>query len=123
MSNTATLYVCTTCRAGQTIPEGGQRPGEHLLATLQEMGAPDGVVIAGVSCLSACKSGAAIALTQPGKWSYVYGQLDAGQHAQDILDGAAAYAKSADGVVPWRERNPTIKKHSLSRIPPLGVIQ
>ncbi|MGB0958914.1 MAG: DUF1636 family protein [Halocynthiibacter sp.] len=121
MTTNATLYVCTTCRAGLEIPEDGLRPGEVLFNTLTEMGAPEGVKIEGVKCLSACKSGSAVALAQNGKWTYVYGHMDAIEHAQDILDGAAQYAKSEDGIIPWRERSDTFKKQTLSRIPALGT--
>ena len=37
----------------------------------------------------------------------------------EILRGAALYAASADGVVPWRDRPEILRKRSLARIPPL----
>jgi predicted metal-binding protein len=36
------------------------------------------------------------------------------------LQGAAAYAATADGIVPWRERIAIFRKRSLARIPPIG---
>ena len=114
---TATLYVCTTCRAGQEIPEDALRPGTHLLNALEAEGAPEGVQIVPVACLSACSNGAAVALTEPGKWTYVYGRMSV-DDAAAILDGAARYAASADGLVPWRERPEQFRKQSLARIPP-----
>ena len=74
---TTTLYVCTTCRAGQDVPEDAVRPGTHLLNALEAAGAPDGVQIVPVKCLSACSNGAAVALSEPGKWTYVYGRMTA----------------------------------------------
>ena len=115
---TVTLHVCLTCRRGST-PEGGERPGAILHAALQAAGAPEGVVIKGVECLSACDSGCNIALSAPGRWSYVYGHMDPGAHVADIIAGAAAYAKAPDGIVPWRERPVIFRKQSLARIPPL----
>ena len=41
----------------------------------------------------------------------------------DILAGAAAYAATADGLVPWRERPVVFRKQSLARIPPLTLPQ
>ncbi len=120
MTTTATLYVCTTCRAGLETPEGGIRPGEELFEKLNALGAPEGVKIEGVKCLSACNNGSAVALAQDGKWTYVYGHMNAIDHAQDILDGAAQYAQSKDGIIPWRERSDTFKRQTLSRIPALG---
>ena len=54
---TATLYVCTTCKAGQPVPEGDLPPGAQLHAALTEGAAPEGVRIVGVECLSACNTG------------------------------------------------------------------
>ncbi|MCZ4257982.1 DUF1636 domain-containing protein [Sulfitobacter sp. G21635-S1] len=117
---TATLYVCTTCRAGEVLEEDAPRPGALLHSALTEAGAPDAVEIVGVACLSACSQGAAVALSEPGKWTYVYGRLTPAD-APDILSGAAAYAASADGLVPWRERPVIFRKQSLARVPPFTL--
>lgn len=117
---TATLYVCTTCRAGEELSEDDVRPGTHLLNALQAEGAPEGVSIVPVKCLSACSNGSAVALSEPGKWTYVYGRMTI-DDASDILDGAAAYAATPDGLVPWRERPVQFRKQSLARIPPFQM--
>ena len=70
-----TLHVCITCRAGQTIPEGGSTPGARLRDAIIEAGVPDGVNLVPVECLSACSQGCSVALSAPGRWSYVYGRL------------------------------------------------
>lgn len=116
---TVTLHVCMTCRAGLPVPEDGPVPGARLLAALERLGAPDGVRINPVECLSACSSGSAVALTGPGRWSYVYGQMTE-TDAPDILAGAAAYAATPDGIVPWRERIAIFRKRSIARIPSIG---
>lgn len=111
------LHVCVTCRAGQAVEEGEKRPGALLYEALLAESQPDGVTITEVSCLSACKSGCAVALSAPGKWSYVYGQMTT-EDAADILAGSAAYAATSDGIVPWRERPEQFRKRSVARIPP-----
>jgi predicted metal-binding protein len=113
---TATLYVCTTCKVGEVHEDDSQRPGARLHRALEAEGAPEGVQIVGVECLSACKTGAAVALSQPGKWTYVYGHMTA-DDAADIIAGAAAYAATPDGLVPWRERPVIFRKQSVARIP------
>jgi len=113
---TATLYVCTTCKVGEVHEDDQNRPGARLHRALVAHGAPDGVRIVGVECLSACKTGAAVALSQSGKWTYVYGQMSEAS-VPDILTGAAAYAASADGIVPWRERPVIFRKQSVARVP------
>ncbi|TGN55935.1 DUF1636 domain-containing protein [Paracoccus liaowanqingii] len=114
----AVLHVCTTCRGTDAAaPDAeGPRPGATLLAALADA-APDGVEIRAVECLSACSQGCSVALSAPGKWSYVYGRLMPGD-ADQILSGARAYAATADGIVPWRERPAIFRKQSLARIPP-----
>ena len=115
---TVTLHVCTTCRAGEVLEEEAPRPGALLHQSLTQAGAPEGVRIVAVECLSACSQGASVALSAPGKWTYVYGRLSAGD-TTDILAGAAAYAATEDGLVPWRERPVIFRKQSLARIPPM----
>ncbi len=114
----ATLYVCMTCKAGQPVPEGDLPPGAALHAALSARDAPEGVAIVPVECLSACSQGCSVALSKPGAWGYVYGRLTA-ENAADILDGAARYAASDGGIVPWRERPEIFRKQSIARIPPL----
>lgn len=114
----AVLHVCMTCRAGQPVPEGEPCPGAQLHAALLSEGVPEGVTIRAVECLSACDHGCSIALSKPGAWSYVYGRMSAAD-APEILRGAALYAKTEDGIVPWRERPVIFRKQSLARIPSL----
>ncbi|WP_264212828.1 DUF1636 domain-containing protein [Leisingera thetidis] len=113
-----TLTVCLTCRRDGADPEAA-RPGAVLHAALEEAGMPAGVALRGVECLSSCKRGCAVALVGGAeRWTYVYGDLDPDQHVPEILEGAAAYAATADGLVPWRERPQTFRKQSVARIPP-----
>lgn len=110
----AILHVCTTCRA-ETVDE--PRPGALLHDALASGPLPQGVELRPVECLSACSQGCSVALSAPGKWTYVYGRLSPA-NAPDILTGAAAYAATDDGLVPWRERPVIFRKQSLARIPP-----
>ena len=113
-----TLHVCITCRAGQTIPEGEPTPGARLRDAIIEAGVPEGVNLVPVECLSACSQGCSVALSAPGRWSYVYGRLSQA-NAHDVVVGAAAYAAASDGIVPWRSRPEIFRKQSLARIPPV----
>lgn len=116
---TVTLHVCITCRCdGEALPGDGIRPGARLHQRLIDAGAPEGVAIRPVECLSACTNGCSVALSRPGSWSYVYGHMDPDAHVTEILAGAAAYAATSDGLVPWRERPLIFRKQSLARIPP-----
>ena len=113
----AILHVCTTCRGPDPAADpDAPRPGAALHAALLA-DPPAGVEIRAVECLSACGQGCSVALNGPGRWSYVYGRLTP-EDAADIRDGAAAYAATPDGVVPWRQRPVIFRKQSLARIPP-----
>lgn len=116
----ALLYVCTTCKGQIPADPEAERPGAALARALTDAPCPEGVRIVPVECLSACSQGCSVALSAPGKWSYVYGRLIP-EDAQQILAGAAAYAATTDGLVPWRERPEIFRKQSLARIPPAGV--
>jgi len=115
-----TLHVCITCRAGQTLQDGEATPGARLYAAILDHGAPEGVNLVPVECLSACSQGCSVALSAPGRWSYVYGRLSEA-HASDVVAGAAAYAAAPDGLVPWRSRPEIFRKQSLARIPPIAT--
>ncbi len=123
-SMSVSLHVCITCRAGETGAgetgaDAAPRPGARLHAALVAAANHSDVAVKSVECLSACSQGCAVALSAPGRWSYVYGRL-CEQDAPDILAGAAAYARAPDGIVPWRERPVIFRKQSLARIPPIG---
>ncbi len=38
----------------------------------------------------------------------------------DLLTGAARYAATSDGLVPWRERPTIFRKGVIARIPPFA---
>jgi predicted metal-binding protein len=116
-----TLHVCITCRAGQSLADGETTPGARLHAAILQAGAPASVDVVPVECLSACSQGCSVALSAPGRWSYVYGRLSE-QNAKDIIAGAAAYAAAPDGIVPWRARPEIFRKQSLARLPPIVAL-
>lgn len=114
----ATLVVCTTCRRAGEVPSGDARPGTAFHAALAAQPLPPGVALRAVECLSVCSNGCAVALTAPGKWSYVYGGLDPVAHLAEVLRGAGLYAAAPDGIVVWRDRPEVFRKQSVARIPP-----
>lgn len=112
------LLICTTCRMGQPIEDDTQRPGALLHDALSEMDWPEGVTLKPVECLSNCSQGCSVVLRGGGgRWTYVYGQLDADM-AEVVHEGATKYHATADGLVPWRERPEHFRKNCIARIPP-----
>ena len=113
--NGTVLYVCTTCRREGDDPEG-PRAGARLHAELA--GRAEGLRVEPVECLSVCKRPCTVAVASPGRWTYVYGDLDPADAAGIILDGLRAYDATPDGIVPWRERPKAFRSGVVARIPP-----
>ncbi|MCB1340965.1 MAG: DUF1636 domain-containing protein [Pseudooceanicola sp.] len=113
------LLVCTTCKMGLPVIEGEPRPGARLMAALQAMDWPEGLVVKPVECFSNCDQGCSVTLRGgAGRWTYVYGRLDPSK-ADIVFEGATRYHATADGLVPWRERPEHFRKNCIARIPPL----
>ncbi|MYI67355.1 MAG: DUF1636 domain-containing protein, partial [Boseongicola sp. SB0673_bin_14] len=84
---------------------------------------PEGVSLRGVECFSNCDHGCSIALRGGSRrWTYVYGNLDPSS-ADMILDGAARYRATSDGLVPWRERPEHFRKNCIARMPPIVPVE
>jgi predicted metal-binding protein len=116
------LYVCVTCRKADA-PEGDMRPGARLHRALSDairVNAPSlpDIRVEPVECLSGCKRACTVALSGPGRWTYVYGDLDPDISVETILDGLRRYGATSNGLVPWRERPEAFRKGVLARIPP-----
>ena len=113
------LIVCATCRHGGSDDADATRPGARLYDALAGRDLPPGVRLKSAQCLSNCSRGCSIALRGAGRWTYVYGDIDAARDLDAIVDGVDRYRRSADGIVPWRERPEHFRKHCIARIPPL----
>jgi predicted metal-binding protein len=118
------IHVCVTCReAGAADDPSVERPGARLCRTLSEAAARRGaeVAIRPVECLSVCKRPCTIGFSAQGKWTYVYGDFAPDEAAAaTILDAAALYAATLDGLIPWRQRPQALKKGVVARIPPMA---
>lgn len=114
----STLFVCVTCRR-EGDPPAELRPGARLHAALKAR-APDLEVVA-VECLSNCTRACSAAVSAPGKWTYVIGDLDPEQSVDDMLAFARAHNETADGLPAWRERPVHVRQHTIARVPPLRL--
>jgi predicted metal-binding protein len=113
----ATIHVCVTCRAGE---DAALRPGVKLAEMLDARLAGDEAIrLERVECLSVCKRPCTLALSAPGKWTYVVADLDNEANVEDVIDAARRYAATTDGIVPWRERPVPFRRNVVSRTPPL----
>lgn len=120
MSEQTEVLVCVKCRRGTEVTEDGERPGARLYDELQTRSLPEGVVLKPVECLQNCDHGCSVALRGGArKWTYVYGNLHEASHLDTLVEGAALYHETADGLIPWRSRPEHFKRNCIARIPPL----
>ena len=99
------------------MPRAGRRLHDALSDAQRRQDELPNFRIVEAECLSNCNRGCSVALTGPGRWSYVYGDLDEAL-VDDLLTGASRYAATKDGLVPWRERPVIFRKGVIARIPP-----
>lgn len=122
MTEKTQLIVCVKCRRGTEVTDDGERPGAVLHAALAERTLPDGVELKAAECLQNCDSGCSVALRGgPAKWTYVYGNLHEASHLDTLVEGAALYHDTDDGLIPWRTRPEHFKRNCIARIPPLEI--
>lgn len=119
LSKPTELLVCVKCRRGQDIPADDRRPGQALFDALDALTLPEGLRLTPVECLQNCDYGCTVALRGTARWTYVFANVDEVADAAMILDGAARYHATADGLIPWRERPDHFKRNCVARIPPL----
>ena len=116
------LSICLTCRDGREEACGDVRGGARLAEAVLAKAAGDGrpaLGLRGVRCMSQCKRACTIALSGPGRFTDLFGDLDPTRHVADVLS-LAAYAEAEDGFLPRPERPEVMHVGVLSRIPPLG---
>lgn len=123
----ASLVVCSTCRFSEAEREDGQgvRGGARLAEAARELAASDprlaALAVEDMPCLFNCAQHCSVHLRAPGKIGYVMGRFEpTPEAARAILDYAAAYLESEEGVVPYRQWPEGVKGHFIVRTPPAG---
>ena len=119
------MFVCITCRAevGGNAPDDQPRAGARLFAAIEAVPSElrPALTVVPVECLSNCNRACTVAVTAPGKWTYVLGALDPEVHAHDVLTFARLHQQHEAGLPPWRERPEYIRKNTVARVPALAV--
>jgi predicted metal-binding protein len=114
------VHVCVTCKRGGDDPEA-PRQGSLLRDALAQS-LPEGMMLQPVECLGNCKRSCTVALSAPGTWTYVFGDLTA-ESGADVVAGANLLAHSTDGLMPWRGRPEPFKRSMIARIPPFSTLK
>ncbi|MEM1065874.1 MAG: DUF1636 domain-containing protein [Pseudomonadota bacterium] len=122
------LSICLRCRDGRETRDadlssrGGRRLAEAVARGFAgSCAAQRGVGLRGVNCMSQCKRPCTIALSGPGRFTYLFGDLDPAYHAEDVRAVAAAYAEAELGFLPRGTRPAVLQAGILGRIPPRGL--
>lgn len=71
--------------------------------------------------MSQCKRPCIVSLGAPGKFTYVFGDLNPSDqtHITALFELAEKYTKSANGLLDRRERPDVLQENILGRFPPL----
>ena len=111
-----TIIVCSSCRNGENS-DSHPRPGLLFGDQVRLAAARDNLHVEQVECLGNCKRRLSAAMSKPGGWTYVFGDL-APDDANDLVEGARLYRDAANGLIPWRGRPECLKRGLVSRVPP-----
>lgn len=124
MSSTHTLFVCTTCaKAHESSPSGGQQLLSQLTKLAENWELEGQFSIQPVKCMFVCEKSCAISFTADGKYTYLFGHLNASDSAPAILECAQHYYQHPDGLLPYSSRPEPLKTTVLARIPPQPASQ
>jgi predicted metal-binding protein len=94
--------------------------GEGFLPRVEDAGRNAGVAVRGTACLMGCEHGCNLAISAPGKITYVLGRFDgSAEDAEAVAEYAAKHGTSDTGTVPYREWPQGVKGHFIARVPPL----
>jgi predicted metal-binding protein len=124
-----TLFVCTSCGSAHRTKQAIRRSGgERLLEQLQTLHHTSlleaDLSIQAADCMGACEQHCTIALSAPGKHTYLFGNLPTDDDhlestAVAVLDGAKQYHAQSDGSISYIKCPELLKKRVLAKIPPL----
>ncbi|MDE0698501.1 MAG: DUF1636 domain-containing protein [Boseongicola sp.] len=119
------LSFCVTCRDGHEAVHREVRGGMRLAqAFLSHSGAvqPQGFELRGVQCMSQCKRSCIVSLTASGRFSYMFGDLDAAEpgHVEALRDLIPLYLAAPEGFLRREARPEPLRARILGRLPPPG---
>lgn len=116
------LYICLTCkRAGsQAAPQGkppeGRKLYEAVAERMENLNGEAPAELRSCVCFGNCEQGCTVAISEPGKWSYIMGRLGH-ENADDLIAYAGAYAKSGTGTVFRSGRPAALHDTIIARMP------
>ncbi|MEM6351955.1 MAG: DUF1636 domain-containing protein [Cyanobacteria bacterium P01_D01_bin.14] len=119
-----TLFVCSLCRfSAHERSRDGIAGGQHLINQLQqalsERDLQSTVHLEPLRCMAACQQPCNVSLAAPGKLTFILSGVSPENGAATVAEFCQQYTDSANGKVPYRERDPEIRKATAFVLPPL----
>ena len=125
-----TLFVCTTCATtwenGKRIRCGGERFLKQLQSLHQNWELKDKISLQPVRCMSACDRACVFSLAASGKHTYLFGDVNTESEtvletSEAVLECAGQYYADSEGLLPWGQRPPLLRKSIVAHIPPVSI--
>jgi predicted metal-binding protein len=116
------LSVCFRCKPDVWRGDDADRPGAALADAIEAEARRRGIapdLLRDVRCMSQCKRPCVVAFSHPGKFTYLFGDLDPSRDAVAVLDAFELYAARDDGFMDRFERPEPLRAGILGRVPPL----
>jgi predicted metal-binding protein len=122
-----TLWVCALCKFSAAEPlregiSGGQYLFDRLAEQLADSPLRSHLTLQPVRCMAACGQACNVALTAPGKLTFILNNLAPAASASDLLAFCRQYAACDDGKVPYRDRAEAIKQATAYVLPPCSNV-
>ena len=117
-----TLHVCTSCRTkGMPREPKEARPGyilfEEMKALLSNSALENRVDLIPTECLSICPRPCGIALSSNESWTYLFGDQQPNQTANEIMACVSLYLQTKNGFMARGQRPKSLRSSILGRIP------
>ena len=119
------LSFCMTCRDGREAVRKDVRGGARLARAFLSHGGAfrhPWLDLRGVRCMSQCKRSCIVSLSARGRFSYMFGDLDAAEpgHVEALGNLVPLYLAAPEGFLPREARPEPLRARILGRLPPPG---
>jgi len=123
---TAVLHVCRSCEGREAVRRRhGGTSGMALRAAIEEMilALPDHSTFDVISqdCMGPCGLGVCVALTAPGRWGWLFQDLQPGEDVAALAEFLTAWRVAPHGVPAKTDRPTRLVRKTIGRLPPSGT--
>ncbi|WP_083195274.1 DUF1636 family protein [Pararhodobacter sp. CCB-MM2] len=124
MPKTFTLHLCVGCMPARSASDDspaveGQAWHDVLRSAVEDAPGLSGCRIQSFSCLGGCGSRSRFSVSAPGRWSILFGGIEAGTESQMVVAFLETWLECPDGIVPKFRRPAALTRRLLGRVPPM----